>query len=149
VSCSSDLTRLWASGSDFIGSNEGCAALFAPGLPNPAGDFVGTAAAPLAPQLELLADHGGATPTHRPSEVPLSPLIDQGTCPGEVGDQRGYGNQAVHLRPVDLVAVPDAAGGDGCDIGAFEVQGEVGADPSLFADGFELGHTLFWSFEVQ
>lgn len=149
LSCGPNLTALWASGSDLVGSNEGCAAHFPAGLPNAFGDFVGTAAAPLAPELEALAFHGGPTPTHRPSESPPSPLVDQGTCPGAVADQRGHGDPAAHLRRVDLAAVPNAAGGDGCDIGAFEVQGEPGADPAIFADGFELGHTLLWSREVQ
>jgi CSLREA domain-containing protein len=148
VSCTPSLTGLAGSGSDFIGSNEGCATVFPAGTPNAAGDFVGTAAAPLAPELEFLAYHGGPTPTHEPSLAPLSPLIDQGSCPDALGDQRGYGEPSTGRRPVDLPGVPDAAGGDGCDIGAFEVQAQAVVSPVIFADGFESGHALMWSAEV-
>jgi hypothetical protein len=45
-----------------------------------------------------------------------SPVIDVGFSFGLTADQRGA------RRPVDFSGVPDAAGGDGSDIGAFEVQ---------------------------
>src|SRR5262249_49949536 len=41
-------------------------------------------------------------------------------------DQRGFS------RPIDLSSVPNATGGDGSDIGAFEVQAAV-ATPMLLA----------------
>lgn len=148
VFCNSLLTALAGSGSDFIGSNEGCTAAFPAGTPNPAGDFVGTAAMPLVPELGILAYHGGPTPTHEPTLSPLSPLIDQGSCPAALGDQRGYGEPATGRRPVDLPAVPDAAAGDGCDIGAFEVEAQAMASPVIFADGFESGNALLWSAEA-
>lgn len=73
------------------------------------------------PLLGALADNGGPTRTHA---LPAgSPAIDGGTGDtalpgiGALGaDQRGL------LRPVDLAGSPNAAGGDGADIGAFEFQ---------------------------
>jgi PKD repeat protein len=65
------------------------------------------------PVLGPLQDNGG--PTWTQALLPGSPAIDAGNCPGQTEDQRGF------PRPVDLPAVPNAA--DGCDIGAFEVQG--------------------------
>ncbi|HEV7615454.1 MAG TPA: choice-of-anchor Q domain-containing protein [Solirubrobacterales bacterium] len=60
-------------------------------------------------------DNGGPTPTIALSSD--SPAIDQGLAAvGETEDQRDLN------RPVDLPAVPNAVGGDGTDIGAFEVQ---------------------------
>ena len=35
-----------------------------------------------------------------------------------------------------------------CDIGALEAEAEEGADPRLFADDFETGHSLLWEIEV-
>ena len=77
----------------------------------------------------------------------LSPLVDQDSCPEAVTYQRGYGDATTGRRPVDHPAASDAVGGDGCDIGAVEVGADADADPSLFADGFEVGHTLFWAKE--
>jgi CSLREA domain-containing protein len=72
---------------------------------------VGIAAVALGP----LADNGGPTPTH--ALLPGSIAIDRGDSSGAALDQRG------ELRPCDQAAVANAAGGDGADIGAFEVQG--------------------------
>jgi CSLREA domain-containing protein len=148
VFCGPNLTGFAATGSNLIGANDGCGAFFPEGSPNANGDFVGTLAAPIDPLLQPLANHGGPTHVHRPSVNPLSPLIDQGTCPAAVTDQRLYGEPATGMRLVDVPQVANAAGGDGCDIGAFE----VGADPLfedlIFADGFELGHALRWSYET-
>lgn len=63
------------------------------------------------PLLGPLADNGGPTPTH--ALLAGSPAIDAGDSPLAT-DQRGF------FRPVDLAAVPNAAGGNGSDIGAFE-----------------------------
>jgi len=65
------------------------------------------------PGLAPLGDFGGPTLTHALSSD--SPAIDQGACDGP-RDQRGA------TRPSDLRSVPNAAGGDGSDIGAFELQ---------------------------
>jgi hypothetical protein len=88
-------------------------------------DLTGTAAAPLDPRLResdmgalLLADNGG--PTHSIALLCDSPALDRGTRIGINGplpiDQRGS------QRTVDDPLLANAQGGDGTDIGAFEVQ---------------------------
>jgi CSLREA domain-containing protein len=72
---------------------------------------VGAAAVALGP----LANNGGPTPTHE--LLPGSIAIDAGHSSGASTDQRG------ETRPCDLASVANATGGDGADIGAFEVQG--------------------------
>ena len=47
---------------------------------------------------------------------PTSPAIDKGASFGLTSDQRGV------LRPIDFPSIPNAAGGNGSDIGAFELQ---------------------------
>lgn len=75
-----------------------------------------------APELGPLADNGGPTETRLPSST--SPVIDQGhNSLGLAGDQRGL------PRKVQLSA-PNAAGGDGTDIGSVELQTQSGAAPS-------------------
>lgn len=72
------------------------------------------AALHLDPNLGPLADNGGATMTHA---IPKSsPAVDGATAPDVDGDQRGM------PRPYDQPGVANAAGGDGTDIGAFELQ---------------------------
>lgn len=66
------------------------------------------------PLLGPLADNGGTTPTH--ALLPGSAAIDRGNAFESSVDQRGL------LRPVDFLTVSNAEGGDGSDIGAFEVQ---------------------------
>jgi CSLREA domain-containing protein len=70
------------------------------------------------PQLGPLANNGGPTETMKPSGK--SPVIDQGHAGlGFQTDQRG------DARTVDA-AIPNPSGGDGTDIGAFELsQGQV------------------------
>lgn len=66
------------------------------------------------PMLGSLGSDGGPTKT-----LPLltgSPAVDAGNGFGETTDQRGF------TRPVDFPGVPNAPGGDGSDIGAFELQ---------------------------
>ncbi len=67
------------------------------------------------PLLGTLADNGGPTWTH--AFDGLSPALDQGKGAGATTDQRDL------VRPVDL-AIANAVGGDGADIGAFEAQDE-------------------------
>ncbi len=85
-------------------------------------DQTGTSGAPLDPKLDPdgLQDNGGATET-----IALlfgSPGIDKGTSDGLTGtlttDQRGAG----FPRTFDNLAIANATGGDGTDVGAFEVQ---------------------------
>jgi hypothetical protein len=80
------------------------------------------------PKLGPLADNGGPTFTHAlctASGVPdasctgSSPAIDAGkNFTSATTDQRGTG----FARIVDFASIPNATGGDGTDIGAFEVQ---------------------------
>ena len=76
------------------------------------------------PLLGPLQNNGGPTQTMTLS--PGSPAIDAGNSFGMTADQRG------DPRPVDFSGLPNAAGGDGADIGAFEVQQGCGtqATPS-------------------
>ena len=64
------------------------------------------------PLLGTLADNGGLSPTLAP--LAGSPVLDQGKNLGAATDQRGA------PRPFDFPSIPNAAGGDGSDIGAFE-----------------------------
>jgi len=77
------------------------------------GDQFNTGAAAVA--LQPLANNGGPTSTHELGSSSIA--IDKGESSGAATDQRG------DLRPCDLAAYANATGGDGADIGAFEVQG--------------------------
>ena len=66
------------------------------------------------PLIGPLQDNGGPTFTH--ALLPGSTAIDGGHSSGSSTDQRGL------PRPVDDPGLPNATGGDGSDIGAFEVQ---------------------------
>ena len=80
-----------------------------------------------------LADNGGTTPTHK--LVTGSPAIDKGsaaTAPlpesflaAITTDQRGV------ARPYDNPNIPNAAGGDGSDIGAYEIAAPTAASVSV------------------
>lgn len=110
------------SGFNLIGINDGAEASFPTGNPNVNNDIVGTAASPVDPKLDPagLRDNGGPTET-----IALrsdSPAIDKGTSIGLSGtlstDQRG----ATFPRTFDYRSPANAAGGDGTDIGAFELM---------------------------
>jgi CSLREA domain-containing protein len=85
-------------------------------------DQLGTASAPLNPRVDPsgLQDNGG--PTKTIALLPGSPAIDKGSSHGLTSDlttdQRGFG----FPRTINDPNVPDASGGDGADIGAFEVK---------------------------
>jgi hypothetical protein len=68
------------------------------------------------PKLGPLQDNGGRTATMAPG--PTSPAVDRGSISGLPTDQRGI------QRPIEFPQIPDspAAGGDGSDIGGFELQ---------------------------
>src|SRR5439155_8804241 len=68
----------------------------------------------LDPQLR---NNGGKTPNHALRVGSLA--IDAGNSgtPAVTSDQRG------RVRPYDFPSIPNAAGGNGSDIGAFERQG--------------------------
>src|SRR5262249_44676178 len=82
---------------------------------NATGDQVGTTAAPINPHLGPLQNNGGGTDTM--TLLSNSPAIDQGKSFGLTTDQRG------RARPMEKSSIPDAPGGDGSDIGAFELDG--------------------------
>jgi hypothetical protein len=74
-------------------------------------DLVGTAVAPIDPQLEPLGDYGGPTPTLRP--LPTSPVVDAGdNTDAPDTDQRGFDrivNGTIDIGAVELQ--PDELGG--------------------------------------
>ncbi len=125
---SATLTTL---GYNLIGNNEGAAAVFPAGL-QANGDRNGTAVSPLATGLGVVQDNGGPTRTVLP--LAGSPLIDKGSCPGEVRDQRGYGNNNTGMRPVNAPGVGEAD--DGCDTGATEYLASAPPE-EIHEDGFE------------
>ncbi len=84
------------------------------------GNQIGTSASPIAPLLGALAPNGG--PTETMALQTSSPAIDKGFKFGATTDQRGL------TRPVGTALV---AGGDGSDIGAYEVQAPPVETPSL------------------
>ncbi len=103
-------TSIASNGFNLIGNGAGG------NLVTTATDKVGTGAAPINPQLGVLQYNGGATKTH--ALLSGSPAIEAGQADGSSVDQRGF------ARPVDSTAVGNAAGGDGSDIGAFEMQAD-------------------------
>ncbi len=66
------------------------------------------------PMLGPLQNNGGSTQTH--ALLPGSPAIDKGSSFGLTSDQRGF------TRPIDNASISNATGGNGADIGAFEMQ---------------------------
>jgi hypothetical protein len=66
------------------------------------------------PMLSSLQANGGPTPTM--ALLPGSPAIDKGKSFGLTTDQRGL------PRPFVFPSIPEPSGGDGSDIGAFEVS---------------------------
>jgi hypothetical protein len=72
------------------------------------GDQIGT-----DPKLGPLQNNGGPTFTH--ALLSNSPAIDKGKSLGVTADQRGA------PRPFDFASLSNASGGDGSDIGAFEL----------------------------
>jgi len=107
---------LWSNGFNLVQAPDG-SCLF--GLP---GDIVGEDPQPLPAGdngCTIALPGGGCLPTVAISAT--SPAADAGRC-AEIGteiDARGA------VRPFDLAGVANAAGGDGCDIGAFELDGEL------------------------
>ena len=81
-----------------------------------ANDLTGSIATPLDPLLGLLQDNGGPTPTI--ALLPGSAAIDAGSSSATT-DQRGQ------PRVFDYAVIANASGGNGSDIGAYEVQGPV------------------------
>ena len=104
-------------GNNLIGNGDNT-----PGLTNGSnGDQVGSAVAPLDPQLDTLQANGGFTQTHAP--LVGSPVIDAGTTgtvPADAFDLDRDGNTA-EVISVDQRGIPFArVGGTAVDIGAVE-----------------------------
>jgi hypothetical protein len=78
-------------------------------------DQVGTSGSPLNPKLDGLADNGGPTQTHK--LLSGSPALDKGKAFGLTTDQRETGFN----RTLDAGGIANANGGDGTDIGAYEL----------------------------
>ncbi len=78
------------------------------------GDIVGDLVAPINPLIGPLQDNGGNVSTH--ALLAGRPAIDVGINTGVAFDARGQ------PRTVDNPAVTNAFGGDGTDIGAFELN---------------------------
>jgi hypothetical protein len=79
-------------------------------------DQVGTSAVPIDPKLGALKDNGGSTFTQ--ALLADSTAIDKGNASSTTTDQRGF------ARPVVAPATVLPSGGDGSDIGAYEVQAD-------------------------
>ena len=69
------------------------------------------------PLLGPLQNNGGPTETH--ALLSGSPAVERGHSSGFNTDQRGL------ARPVDSPTVANDSGGDGSDIGAYEVQADI------------------------
>jgi hypothetical protein len=111
-------------GYNLVGDSSGIT--WAAGSPT-SGDQLGTPANAIDPRLGPLQDNGGLTPTL--ALLAGSPAIDAGSSHWLV-DQRGY------ARPVDLndALYPNASGGNGADIGAFELDNLPGPTVSNLHD---------------
>jgi CSLREA domain-containing protein len=143
------ITSATSLGFNVIGDNSTVESEFPAGLPNAAGDAVGTSAAPIDPQLEPLALPGGTMPVHVPMAVAPSIVIDKGSCPGVVRDQRGLGLAATGERIFDAPGVLNNPAGDACDVGAVEIGPLVAlAEPEILRDGFESATLLFWDLDA-
>ena len=78
-----------------------------------------------SPLLDPLADNGGITKTH--ALLTGSLALDAGNA-AQNTDQRGL------TVPVDLANIENAVGGNGSDIGAYELQGDNPPNPSADFD---------------
>jgi CSLREA domain-containing protein len=85
------------------------------------------------PKLGPLDNNGGPTFTH--ALLSGSPAIEGGDSSGSTRDQRGV------ARPVDTPAIANASGGDGSDIGAYEVQASLlpGCDNTIVTNNNDSG----------
>ena len=129
---------LVSEGYNFIANNHGVSSTFPAGTPNVSSDWAGETSSLLEPGLVPLGDRGGWTETMMP--LPGSPVIDAGSCPDQIWDQRGYGHPTLAERAVDDAGAGNAD--DGCDIGAVERNGH---GDMIFSDGFATGDQAAWS----
>ena len=95
------------------------------GYPNSNGDYVGSNADLISPDLEPLADNGGSTLTHLPNVTGTGAVIDKTVCADQALDQRGLGNDTTKNRAVDEPAITNISSTLLCDIGAVELGAET------------------------
>lgn len=95
-------------GYNFIGSADVIVCPFGPTT------VIGSVPAPIHPRLGPLAQNGSGLPTHSPWPIVNPMIVDQGNSLGLTTDERGA------PRPYHL-GLPIPPGGDGSDIGAFEL----------------------------
>jgi hypothetical protein len=107
--------------------------------PNKPSTQIGTLLLPLHPQLGPLAQNGGGMPTH--AVLKTSPVLDAGNSFGLRIDER------FAPRPFDFIFVPNAPGGDGSDIGAFEL-GAGGLGATQDANGVVVSWPAFYADAV-
>ncbi len=105
---------------NLIGDSGSASPDFPAGLPNAANSWIGnTVAGVIDPALGNLVDiYGGFTAVHYPNPA-FSMARNQGSCPGETRDQRGFTIQPSGLREDN---------GSRCDIGAVE---DMAVSPNL------------------
>ena len=118
-------------GFNLIGKSNGSTGFTAPS------DQTGTNAAPLAALLGMLANNGGLTDTM--ALLANSPALDRGNSFSLASDQRGF------ARAADSPKFANASGGDGADVGAFEVSpfgGIIDTDGDGMPDEFEIFFNL-------
>jgi len=104
-------------------------------------DQVGTTNAPIDPLLGPLQDNGGPTPSM--ALLAGSPALEQGNSLGLTTDQRGA------PRPFDFVVYANAAGGDGSDIGAFELGIPILSIRKLTANAILSWPSCYGDFTLQ
>jgi hypothetical protein len=118
-------TIIWGNDLDIVDTEEGDAATFqhcvmpASGCSVPGYTCANIISAD--PRLGPLQNNGGPTQTY--ALLPGSSAIDQGWNFGLTTDQRRL------PRPVDDPSIPNVSGGNGTDIGAFEVQTVLNCQP--------------------
>jgi CSLREA domain-containing protein len=93
---------------NLIGNNSGVTI-----APAQLSDQIGTPGSPINPMLGPLQNNGGPTLTR--ALLSGSTALDKGHSSGSATDQRGF------PRTFDQPMIPNATGGDGTDIGAFEL----------------------------
>lgn len=148
VVTAADSSQLTSQGFNLIGNNSGAS------ISVQSTDQIGTTASPIDPRIGTLVDNGGPTYTRAP--LVGSPAIDKGGAAANITtDQRGL------PRPIDDPALSNVTGGDGSDIGAFELQSsESPATPAsdsitysydslnrLLAASYADGRSLSYSYD--
>lgn len=120
--CSASAGDITSLGYNVVGIGNGCAGNF---LDGQTGDQVGSFGAPLAPAIRSLDDNGGYTlpdgnviPTHAlNADSPAVDVIPSPTsCANDQTDQRGVPRTGQDGND------DGGADGDGCDVGAFELE---------------------------